>query len=262
MRKITLLLLIITVLCLETRAQQKQSRFFVELAGSRSFPVGAFASKDITNPYAGHADAGVGVSVSGGYMFTRKFGAMLLLGGTRNKQNDGAMEQQFKAGWPPTYTVYSDIATKSWYTGRVMLGGVFETPLSKAERFYFRSGLLAGLCKSSVPAYREDYIMMSNTNTVGAGHIENEKVKLPWTFCYQVNAGLKYKLSNLLAIFADASYFGAAPQRPDAFYNYSIAGNPAIYSGLSSVYVPQNQAPGKKYHLDAINATLGVQVKL
>lgn len=234
------------MLCIKTMAQQKQSRFFVELAGMRSFPVGAFASKDVADPYAGHAKTGAGVTVTGGYMFTRKLGALLLLGGTKNKQDNAGLDQQFKAGWPSTYTVYSSITTKTWYTGRVMLGGLFETPLSEAERFYFRTGILAGVCISSVPAYKESYVITSGSNIIGAGSGETAKVGLPWTFCYQVNAGLTYKLSNLLAIFAEASYFAAAPRRPNAFYAYSIAAQPAMYSGLSSVFVQQQQQPGKK----------------
>lgn len=250
------------MLCIKTMAQQKQPRYFVELAGMRSFPVGSFASDDATNLYAGHADAGAGISVAGGYMFTRKLGVMLLLGGTRNRQDGSALAGEYKAGYPPVYTMYSTITTKSWYTGRIMMGGVFEAPLSKAERLYFRSGLLAGVCKSSVPAFKEEYIMKSGTNIIGAGSGETEKVHLPWTFCYQVSAGLKYKLSNLLAIFADASYFGAAPRRPNAFYSYSVAGGTMMYNGLSSVFVQQPQGEGKAYHLNAVNAALGLQVNL
>jgi len=205
-----LLLLFFLMLSFISNAQNKQPKFFAEAAIGPSFPIGKFDNKNYTGSFLSNTDGlakvGIGINFSIGYQLKQSFGTILSLGYSQNKQDANSFERYLKNSYGNNIT--TSIKTNNWSVFKVMAGGFFVAPFSPANKLSFHTKLLAGVCKTGIPKFEYFYV---NPQTTNSEQLIFAKVNLPWSFCFQVNAGIKYQLTPKIYLLIDAGYFGSNP---------------------------------------------------
>jgi hypothetical protein len=189
-----------------SQAQNTDSKWIAEISIGPSFPFGKYKSKDYKDSTAGFAKTGIGASISFGYRISDRLSVHFIAGEAKNKQDEEPMAKRM-AGF--SYgSSRTEVHTKSWNTGKLMLGAGMQLPLCKSGKFSSVSKLSAGVCKTAIPAFTgETY----NSNNVPGGTFSVGKIPLPWTFCYQINSGLNMQLSKKIYALTDLSYFNGRP---------------------------------------------------
>jgi outer membrane protein W len=239
MKKTVALLSGFLLLTIMLQAQQKQSRFMVEVSGGPSFPVGKFGDKSFNHndrkTPEGLAETGVSASLSVGYYLNKKIGLLLSGGYSSNKQNWESYPNDLVRAFPGIDLAPGlKITAENWEILNVMGGGFFEIPLNAAHTLNFRTKLTAGACKTAIP---------ERTSKSDIGEFTEKKMDLPWGFCYQASAGLQYKLNNSLHVLLDVNSFNAIAQKSQWQYPPS----------------PGNTYPvTSKFHLNSVNALAGI----
>lgn len=194
-------------------AQKPASGFSAEVLLGPSIPVGKFADKSVNtlgaSEASGWAKMGPALQVAFNYHIKPAYGITLLFGGQENKQDASALNEMVKQYYPngDRYTV----STKSWKSWKMLAGGFFRAPLSDAGKWYFQGKLLAGMLKTSVPAYSYSAYTTINGSIMPLGSGSHSGPTLPWSFCYQLDAGLGWQFSKKLSLLLDVSYFHAEP---------------------------------------------------
>lgn len=214
-----LLLIFFLMLCLITNAQNIKPKYFAEAAIGSSFPTGNFANKNYTSGFRnnenGLAKIGIGLNLSVGYQLKKSYGTMLMFGYNQNKQDANSFDRYLKNTFGANTS--TSVKTNNWQVFKIMGGGFFTTPFSPANKLLFKAKLLGGVCKTNIPGFKYFYSLFQGS----AGSLFLAKVSLPWSFCYQVNAGLKYQLAQKIYLVSDISYFGSNP-----VYKYLYNPNP------------------------------------
>lgn len=216
MKKNLLLLLFLFVL-IRMQAQKKFAPWSAGFSIGPSFPIGHFASKNFYSYEAGSAATGVSAELTGGYAFSRSWGMALLVGGQDNAHNPIPYSRYF---FTVPFTVPVTVTNAHfphWKIARILAGGVYAHSLSSREKLFLQIRLLAGVLKTNVPGYSDDvYVGRS-----GPTHIDVPEFHMSWTFSYQADAGLKWKLSGRTFLVANAGYSGA---QPAYIYYESVSG--------------------------------------
>ena len=229
-------------------AQNKTQFFFAEAAIGPSFPIGKFSNKNYTGNFLSNTDGlaktGIGINLSLGYQLKKSFGTMLLFGYSQNKQDANSFEVYLKNTYGDT--INTSIKTNNWSVFKVMAGGFFVAPFSPENKFSFRAKLLGGVCKTSIPGFKYFYSIPININPI-FGNFSFGEVSLPWSFCYQVNAGLKYQLTPKIYLLMDAGYFGSS-----TFYKYLYNPNFPAFGNLVTAE--------KKIHLSSLQLMAGAGI--
>ncbi len=247
MKKISLLLLL-ALFSFITNAQ-KQSPYFVEIKGGLYMPVGGFANKKYGGNYLDNADGlaktGFAAGLTAGYKFKKSIAAIISFGYSKNKQDAASFETYLRSTFGSQ--VLTEVTTNSWSVFKVMAGGHFEAPFSASSQLSFSANLQAGICKTKIPAF--GYVYTTGTGPFDqAGSLKYAEINLPWTFCYNVSTGIKYKLNNRIYLLVEGNYFNSSP-----VYKYS--------------YNPDFPNPGpmvtaeKKISLSSIQVVAGVGIE-
>jgi hypothetical protein len=203
MKRSYFLLLIFLFGFIQTNAQEKAPAMIAELSVGPSFPLGKFGSKDFKNTSAGLANTGLTAALSVGKEVTDKITAIFLAGYSMNKQDEKSMEGRVpQPVWLPGST--SKAETESWKIIRLMLGARAQFPLSASGKIFFTPKLLAGACKTAVPASSGTTYSSSG---MFSGNFESYKIPMPWAFCYQITAGFNMQLNKSVFLLVDAAYF-------------------------------------------------------
>ena len=218
------------------------SKFYAELSVGPSFPIGKFASKDYMDSSAGFAKLGVAADLLFGYQLNNKISILFRLGGSQHAQDEESLEKRGGPGM--SGSVAKNIDAGKWNALKLMLGGRISSPVSSPGKLIFYSDISAGICKTAIPEYSGSVY----TNNMLSGGFAYEKINLPWSFCYQIGAGLKYGLNGKIYLLGDLNYFDSAPVHHDV-KNINFP-NPA------GPYVPFDT----KYHLSTINVLLGAGI--
>ncbi|THU34147.1 hypothetical protein FAM09_24300 [Niastella caeni] len=247
MKKTSTLLTGFLFLSIILQAQKKQSKFFTQLAVGPSFPIGRFAETSYKgeNEVPGFAKTGIGAHLSLGYYLNKSFGLLLSSGYTIHEQDEQAYRDYFN-GFFSGITV-RQMEAKSWKTAKVMAGGFLVTPLTSESELVLRTKLTAGLAKTAVPKIWWWGADQSGMSTAGAN---NEKVPLPWSFCYQVSAALEYKVSRNWHVLLDISSFNTKATNE---FSYTIIPNPP--GGPVQMVTVKN-----KYKQATVNVMAGIGV--
>lgn len=207
---------------------QKQSKLFVEAAAGLAVPTGNFANMvwnentPLSNA-AGLAKTGFDISIAGGWQAKKNFSVMFAGGYSSHKQDAASFHNYLfnKYG----NTTQAAIVTESWKVFKMMAGPSFNTVLSKDGRFIFRAKILAGASKTSIPGYKYQYSFIDPiSNLEHTGMANYTKLPLPWFFCWQASAGVKYKASKNFYLFSEAGYFNASKNFHYKFFNPQTGG--------------------------------------
>lgn len=235
--------LLTALLCLTIAAQaQQQSKYFTELSIGPSFPIGRFAATSTASSkkVAGFAKPGLAAQLSGGYYLNPSYGILASIGYATHPQDEQARKKMFESLGYETRSINCE----NWKEIKLMAGGFYVTSLGTKLRLSAK--LAAGVVKTGIPkinwyGYRP--------NSIETASSANEKISMPWAFCYQAGAALQYKLNQKWYALVDASFFNAT-----ATYKYD-------YSGVAGI--PGGGPKGKsRYALTTINTLLGVGVNL
>lgn len=196
-----------------------------------AFPVGQFAGKFgsgnnssagfpiITG--AGNAQTGLGAALSGGYRVSRSFGAALVVSGQENPVDAAAIAKFYQS--ISQVNGAATATSKHWHIIRLLAGGVYTRPLA-VHGLSLQVRLLAGLLKTHSPAY--SYFISTTTGGLSAEEGIFSGFVLPWTFCYQADAGLKWKWGDRLSLVVSTGYSGARPTWKNTYTSYSANGSP------------------------------------
>jgi hypothetical protein len=228
--KRNLLLLIFLISLVRLQAQEAFSHWSAGLSVGPSFPTGHFGSKNIQDAKAGSAGVGIGAEITGGYAFNRSFGAALVING----QEDGLVAPPGQTSLVPVTAMPSIVVHNGhWKIARFLAGGVFNQPLSPRRGLSLGVRLLGGVLRTSIPGYSYSFLSGATGQlggvSTGSGKIPGNV--LPWTFCYQADAGLKWRLPHRIYLVADAGYAGATPE---LHYSYTIVVN-GVQTGAGEV---------------------------
>jgi hypothetical protein len=253
MKKIAALLTGFLFITSLLQAQQKQPTFFAQLSGGPSFPLGKFAGKTYEGPAepnpSGLAKTGLAAQLSLGYYINKSIGLLLLPGYSVHKQDPSGYNENIRSHWTPTAIRNNTInaTTNSWMLMKLMAGGFLVTPLTESSELVLVTKFTAGVCKTDVPGY--SYTLSDSSGKVFS-FASYEKTSLPWTFCYQISVGLKYKLNNNLHLLFDISSFNAEPKK-EIWYSRPLPAS----AGPS---IPQQIKV--KYKLAEVNALAGIGI--
>ena len=259
MKKILPLVTTILLAGMVLHAQQKKhSKFFAELSGGPSFALGKFAGKTYngffdTDP-SGKAKTGLAAQFSLGYYINKSVGVLLLPGYSVHKQDHTGYENYTKttlSGSSPGSSIANlDVHTNKWKLTKLMAGGFFVTPLTESSTFSLITKITAGVCKTAIPGYKFTYTITSASSPSLPGYAMSEMsdIKLPWTFCYQVSVGVKYKLKDNLHVLFDINSFNSTPSKEWTFFL-----TPPISSGP-----PVTEKKTVKYKLVELNTLVGI----
>lgn len=213
-RSLTLLTGFLFIVC--ALHAQKPSKYFIEIKGGASFPIGQFAEKAYPQQGAleqnqpGLAQVGTAASITGGYYLKENVGIFLSLANTTNKQKEQVYADWIKDNWSNPEMTFSD-KTTSWNIYSIMAGGFFVNSLVE-EKLNLVTKLGAGICFPRVPGFSWQALRPMSSSVPGAsGEVGKEKVSA--TFCYQVSIGLQYKLTNRLNLLFDINSFNATAKK-------------------------------------------------
>jgi hypothetical protein len=236
------------------QAQQKQAKFFAQLSGGPSFPLGKFADKSYTfavnnNEPEGLAKTGLSLQASLGYHLSKTAGLLFLSGYSEHAQEASGYKEYMKqvilsAG---LITNNVDVKTTSWKIVKLMAGGFLNTPLTSDEDLVLVTKVTVGACKTAIPEYSFKGYVTDGITTFGGTF---NKTSLSWAFCYQVSMGLKYKLNNRLHLLLDVNSFNATAKKE---YTFDPPPSPnGTPNGITYQKV--------KYKLAELNALVGIGV--
>ena len=213
---------------------QNSNALFTEASFGASISVGKFANKEYDGNYLdqanGLAKVGEGLNLSFGYYIKNSLAVVLMLGGSQIKQDANSFDRYLKNTFGDNTS--TSVETNNWQVFKILGGGYLVVPFSAANKLSFQVKLLGGVCKTNIPGSKYAYSVPGNpTPTVGG--VTFAKINLPWSFCYQVNAGVKYQIIQKIYLLFDTGYFGSNP-----IYKYSY--NPNFPSPGSSLQAKKN----------------------
>ena len=252
MKRTTALLAALLCLAMAVQAQQKKSKFFAQLTGGPSFPLGKFADKSYrfaedNNQPEGLAKTGLSIQALVGYHLNETAGLLFLSGYSEHAQKASGFDEYLKQSILSAGLATSkvDVKTTSWKIVKLMAGGFLNTPLTSEKDLVLVTKVTVGACKTAVPEYSfKGYVTDGVTTFSGTFN----KTSLSWAFCYQVNMGLKYKLNDKLHLLLDVNSFNATPQKE---YTFNPPPNP---NGPQS---PMRQQK-VKYKMAKLNTLVGI----
>ena len=218
------------------------NKFYAELSVGPSFPIGKFANKDYMDSSAGFATLGVAANVSFGYQLNNKISVLFSIGGSQHAQDEEARE--LKGGPGMGGSVTTDVDAEKWKAIKLMLGARLSSPVSFPGKISFYTDISAGICKTAIP----EYSGIVYVNNMLSGSFTYGEIKLPWSFCYQIGAGLKYGLNEKIYLVGNLNYFDSAP----------------VHHGMKNINPPNPAGPyapfETKYHLSTINVSVGAGI--
>lgn len=256
MKRQTLLSVLAVMLAGIVHSQQTEKRFLIEAAAGASFPIGKFADKDQSVAYTGLAKPGPLAQLTLGYMFSKHWGAMLQVGGSFNKRDDKKVRESLEAKYPAG-SLKTSIDMHTWKTWRLMAGGIYEAVVCKKSGLRYNAGLLAGFCKSAIPASEIAYYEYNGNGGMSGGTASLAKAPLPWTFCYKLQTGLKYRFNKTLGVGVTLGYFASSRELP----YWQAVNVPSGVAPGGTVTLPWSTTP-EKLKLNAVDALVSLEIRL
>jgi hypothetical protein len=199
----------IFILCNTCSAQQQEPRFSAQILAGISIPVGSFGSKEANGLYAdnyakasGLADPGPSYQFNMDYLIKKSFGISFLIADQSNKQNNAAFQNNIRQSLNTNDQFV--VTTNSWQIVRIMAGLFYDVPIA-GKKFSIRPKFLMGGLKTSIPAFK----YFDTTSFSYSGNVS--KTSLPWSFCYEIGADLKWHFSKNFFISTNFDFYHSSP---------------------------------------------------
>lgn len=199
MKKI-LLLSLISFVCFRANSQTVTQKSSIGITIGPSFPIGDFGNKDLANSQSGLAKVGGFLGIDYSYKFSKYFGAMVSAQGRIHGVDENALAAY---GVPEGTGAGLSITTGVWKVGAIM-AGVFQTvPLTKDEKLNLEIKALGGFQSTSSPK------LDVSVSIPGMGSFQTTQESTSSnSFAYVVGAGLKYSLTDAVALKLTGDYNG------------------------------------------------------
>ena len=199
-----LLLSLLFLACFSASAQEFKKQSSITLAAGPSFPVGAFADKDLYNDKSGLASVGGFANLSYSYQFSKFFGATAAVGGRIHGVDKNALGSY---SLPTGSGATMGIEASTWQFFSVM-GGIFQTiPITSNEKLTFEVKEMIGVQFSNSPEIKVTGFIP------GVGSLDGtEERQSVNSLAYALGLGFKYKLDSNIGLKLFGEYQGASPK--------------------------------------------------
>jgi hypothetical protein len=181
----------------------------LEIGYGVAVPFGKFEAIDVNDSASGYATSGTNLNVLFTYMVSSKLGVSAMISSSVNKLNETGVKNKFNVLADRIDAVVSDMQLAKWNTIAYMAGGQFIQPLQKAA---FSLQLLAGYSRTEYP---EVNVIIYKDSTIDAVTADQYAGSVSSAFCFNAGAGLKYNISDIMCINANANFFSAYPEFDD-----------------------------------------------
>jgi hypothetical protein len=200
MKKIAIVLLTLTLLGLQTQAQDNNG--YIGITIGPSIPVGDFTSTDLANTDAGLANTGFFYDITLAYKLGgSNFGISSLLRSQANPVDVQSVAEEFSNRFPGTSW---RVESKPWTVGAVLIGGFGSIPIS--QKVTFDTKAMIGFSSSASPDITFDV-----TGPGGSGWIKQSSV-IASSFAFLVGGGFKFEMGNKLFLLTNVDYFNTRPE--------------------------------------------------
>jgi hypothetical protein len=230
----------------EVYSQDSDQQFKAAIVFGPAFPVGNFG-RSSQDSGAMQSAAKPGPSATFSFSFRLKhshFGMEIIAGWQQNNVNDPALARSISGFYPPD----SQIAVNSdnWHVWKFLAGPVMEVPLTASGKTSFEFGVVAGVLKTTIPGYefRVVYPDMNQVEFASRG-----PVSIPVAFCYQVNAGINYRITHSLFLKGNLSFAHAAAVHTFTYY-------------LDPPYFTMPVNASQTYPISSLNIQVGIAYML
>jgi hypothetical protein len=223
-------------------SQKIDQQFKATFVFGPSFPVGNFGrSIPDSGAIQSAAKPGPAVALSFSYRFKHShFGVEVMVGWQQNNVNDTVLAQSMSGFYPPGSQII--VKSDNWHIWKFLAGPVIEIPLTPNGKTSLEFGVVAGILKTTIPGYefRVIYAGMNRVDFASRGPIS-----LPVVFCYQVNAGLNYRITRNLLLNGNISFMHAAPVHAYTYY-------------LDPPYFTMPVHASQTYPISSLNVLVGI----
>jgi len=217
-RFILLFLLTASLQCISQTHNERAA--LLEIGYGVAIPLGAFEKSDVKDSASGYATSGTNLNVIFTYMVSKKIGVSAMISSSVNKLNEGGVKEKFNIYAKRIGDAFvSDIQYAKWNTTAYLAGGQFIQPLQKAA---FNFQLLAGYSRTEFP---EVNAIIYKDSLIDAITVDQYAESVASAFCFNVGAGLKYNVSDIMCINLNANYFSANPEFDDVKTIGKVNGN-------------------------------------
>jgi hypothetical protein len=193
----------------------------LEIGYGVAIPFGKFEASDVNDSASGYATSGTNLNVIFTYMVNKKIGVSAMISSSVNKLNEGGVKNKFNeyAGRISNDAVVSDIQLAKWNTTAYLAGAQFIQPLQKAA---FNVQMLFGYSRTEFP---ESNVIVYKDTSIDPITVDQYAESVASAFCFNIGAGLKYNISDIMCINVNANYFSSNPEFDDVKTIGVINGN-------------------------------------
>lgn len=267
MRKLSILIAIITCPALCVFSQNISSKSSITLSAGPSIPIGNFGKTENENSYSGFSNAGISASIFYKYKLNKTFGLEAMVYGQQNSLNNFALEKNLSEtgflGQEPGYYTNWSVEKEKWQTVSAMVGASGEFPLINSSKLSFIGRALFGLAYVKCPDYKADS-KQDNSYAVFSGKYGSNTGS-----AWFLSPGVNYRISRRLTIILNTEYFGTAKISFKDASEIIAATNggliiPGYYDLKNSVKSPitYGEEGTKEQSVQSMNVKLGVSFHL
>jgi hypothetical protein len=227
-------------------SQNPDQQFRATLVAGASFPVGNFGRvPQDSEATQSAAKPGPSIAFSLSYRFKKSlFGIEILAGWQQNNVNNAALEQSLKDFFPTGTQIM--VKSDNWHIWKFLVGPTIELPLKQNGKTSLDLGIIAGVLKTTIPGYEFGAISPDQREME---FVSYAPVSIPLAFCYQLNAGINYRINHSLYLSGMLSFMHAK-----AVHNYTFYLDPPYFT------MPVNAS--QSYPISSLNLMLGISYKL
>jgi hypothetical protein len=211
MKKSILFLLLFSALSLKTFSQDNG---FIGLSFGVGFPIGSFASKDLTNSKSGLANPGGAFDISFGYKLGKNFGLAAML-----RSNSFAVDNQVfideLISQVPQVSWY--VESEKWKTNGFYFGAYGSFPVGTGKTSFDMKALI-GLTGSSTP----QLIITGTDGTVT--ETSTQISKSAGGFGVMLSAGFRFGVSRKVSLLTNLDYLSTSPEFRNVLSTSSAGG--------------------------------------
>jgi len=219
MKRLTLFFLLTTsIQCLSQTHNERAA--LLEIGYGVAVPFGKFEQSDVNDSASGYATSGTNLNVTFTYMVSKKIGVSAMISSSVNKLNEGGVKEKFNVYAERIGdAVVSDMQFAKWNTTAYLAGAQYIHPLQKAA---FNIQLLAGYSRTEFP---EVNAIVYKDTSIDPITVDQYAESVASAFCFNLGAGLKYNVSDIMCINVNANYFSAYPEFDDVTTIGKVNGN-------------------------------------
>jgi hypothetical protein len=231
-----------------------------------AIPIGSFGSKDSESDKKGYAKLGPQANISINWPLNKRFGIELMAHGQLNPIDKSALAKEFNSRgfYSPISVGYSDNQVNiigmpasppnwkfdkaNWLTAGLLAGPIINVPIN--DKLTFTGKAMIGAMYVSKPK-------IHGTSELPAEYLRYRQDKKGSVgFSYNAYAGLKWKISDRVALNAGISYFGVPSV---TFRNVHTTFNTNTSGGVAT---ENFQSSTIRQNISSLNFHIGITIRL